>query len=243
MASSTAGGWHPDPTARFELRYHNGTNWTADVASHGRRFVDPLGVAPGAGGADSGTGARNALATAALVLGIIGIGIGWLPFIFVLGAISAGLALVFGFTGRRRSKVTGTGRGFATAGLIMGAVGLPVCIVGFVFTTVFIEALDDYDSPAAHEAAIVACHDDGNTHTADVAITNVDDVPAQFSIRVDFVRAGTDNVQRQALIVVDEVQPGATVRYSVSRRVDVDDVSCVIGDVHGPLPFGVDPGS
>lgn len=245
MESSAAGGWHPDPTSRFELRYHNGVDWTADVSSNGRRFVDPLGVQPGPGGAGpaSGSGARNGLATAALVFGIIGIGIGWAPFVFVLGAIAAVLALVFGVIGRRRSTATGTGAGFATAGIIMGAVGIAVCVVGFVITRSFIGAIDEYDSPQAHEAEVVSCESDGTNHTADVAITNVDDVPGRFAIRIDFVRAGTDNVQRQALVSVDEVQPGETVRYSVSRRVQIAEVACVINTVHGPLPFGVDPGN
>lgn len=242
MESSAADGWHPDPTLRFELRYYNGASWTADVSSHGQRFVDPLGVEPGAGATNPGTGARNAIATAALVFGIIGLATGWLPFVFVLGAIAAVLALVFGLIGRRRSKITGTGGGFATAGLIMGAVGVLMCVAGFVFTTTFIEAMDDYDSPSPHQAQIVSCLRDEATHTAEVAITNVDEVPATFAIRVDFVRSGTDNVQRQALVEVDDVQPGETVRYSVSRRVEIDNISCVIREVHGPLPFGVDPG-
>jgi hypothetical protein len=36
--------WYPDPTGRYEFRYHNGVAWTADVASGGHRSVDPLGV-------------------------------------------------------------------------------------------------------------------------------------------------------------------------------------------------------
>ena len=242
METSTAGGWYPDPTSRFELRYHNGADWTADVSWNGQRFVDPLGAQLGPNG-PRGTGERNGRATAALVLGIVGVSLGWLPFVFVLGAIAAVLAIIFGVVGRRRSAVTGTGRGFSIAGLVMGLVGLVVCILGVVFTSAFVDALDRYENPAAHEAEIVACDADGTTRTAEFAITNLDDVSATYTVRIDFVRDGTDNVQRQALVDVDEVAPGDTVRYSVSRRIEIADVGCVIREVHGPLPFGVDPGS
>ena len=56
-------GWYPDPAGRFELRFHNGEVWTADVASGGRRFVDhqPIDRPPTAG---------NGLAVASMVCGI-----------------------------------------------------------------------------------------------------------------------------------------------------------------------------
>ena len=44
-------GWYPDPTGRFEYRYHNDRHWTADVSTNGQRYVDPL-PAPVAGRAD-----------------------------------------------------------------------------------------------------------------------------------------------------------------------------------------------
>ena len=38
-------GWYPDPSGRFEFRFHNGSLWTADVSTNGQRYVDPLGAA------------------------------------------------------------------------------------------------------------------------------------------------------------------------------------------------------
>lgn len=235
---SAAGSWYPDPTSRFELRYHNGSNWTADVSSNGRRFIDPLGVQPG-----SGTGGKNALATASLVLGIVGLGLGWLPFVVALGAVAAVLALTFGVIGRRRSKTTGTGAGFSTAGMVLGAAGLVSCIIGVLVTIAVVDAVNAYDTPAAHEVEIVACDHDGTEHTAEFRLTNVDTVPAAYSVRIDFVRSGTDNIQRQANIEVSTVQPGQSVQYRVTRSVELNEVDCTIRKVHGPLPFGVDPGS
>lgn len=34
--------WHPDPMGRYEYRYWDGTQWTANVATGGQNFQDPL---------------------------------------------------------------------------------------------------------------------------------------------------------------------------------------------------------
>ena len=36
-------GWHPDPAARHELRYWNGSGWTDDVSNAGVAAKDPMG--------------------------------------------------------------------------------------------------------------------------------------------------------------------------------------------------------
>ena len=40
--TSYPSGWFPDPVGRFDYRYFDGTVWTADVASAGHRYRDPL---------------------------------------------------------------------------------------------------------------------------------------------------------------------------------------------------------
>ena len=42
-------GWYPDPLGRYDLRWFNGTSWTADVSTNGTRHVDPQGVDTPAG--------------------------------------------------------------------------------------------------------------------------------------------------------------------------------------------------
>ena len=111
MTSGVTPGWYPDPAGRFELRYHNGGVWTADVATNGERFVDPAGTAPTPPGmATPGDGRRNGPAIAAMVLGIVSIGIGWLPFVVVAGLICATTAIALGFVGRSRVPSTGSRR-------------------------------------------------------------------------------------------------------------------------------------
>ena len=61
----------------------------------------------------------NGLATASLVLGILGIALFWF-----LGFIMSILAIVFGGVGISRANAGAPGKGTATAGLVLGIVGL-----------------------------------------------------------------------------------------------------------------------
>jgi hypothetical protein len=241
-------GWYPDPAARFELRYHNGIAWTADVSTDGDRFVDPLGAQPGASGPQHAPQpeAKNSAATASMVLGIIAIGLGWLPFIFALAAVLGILAIVLGLRARRRAKTPGpqfgVGSGMATAGLILGPIGLLACVGGLIFSIVMVGAIDRFENPAANNTAITSCERDGNDVTAKGELTNASDDTASFTVRVSFVRPGTDNQRRQANVIVSDVEPGQTRSFEAVRSVTLEEVDCIIGSVRGELPFGVDPG-
>jgi hypothetical protein len=41
---SQPASWFPDPYGRFEQRYFDGAEWTAQVISNGKETVDPLGA-------------------------------------------------------------------------------------------------------------------------------------------------------------------------------------------------------
>jgi hypothetical protein len=252
-ANTTSGppgnaGWHPDPTSRFEMRYHNGQAWTADVSSDGQRFVDPAGARPAAPAAappaDSvAPAARNPIATASMVLGIVAIGIGWMPFIVGLGFIAALLAIWFGITGRRQAKSTGVGAGFALTGLITGGVGLLVCIGGVLFSVALVRAVDEFDNPDPNDTTITTCVRSGDELTANGILVNTGESTASYTVRVFFVRPGTDNPRREATVVINDVSPGDSETFEVARNVGDLDLDCIVGAVRGPLPYGVDPGT
>jgi hypothetical protein len=238
---TTAPGWYPDPSGRYEHRFHNGNAWTADVAVGGRRFVDPAGPA----GLTSSRGGRNRLAVTALVLGIVAAGVGWLPFLGYVTIAAALAAIAFGLAGRRRAERTGTGGSFATAGLVLGAIGVPVSIVGMVLTVVVLDALDRYENPPDHEAEVTACTLTGDTVQATGELTNRSDESASFAIRVELSRraAGRDAVIDR--VDVDDLAPGATAAWTASGRPEGGpdgEPTCSIQAVRGPLPYGVDPG-
>ena len=203
-------GWYPDPASRFELRYHNGVAWTADVSTNGDRYVDPLGTAPGAAVHQNTQqptqqtrqqpGARNGAATASMVLGIVTIVVGWLPFIFAMAAVAGVMAIVLGLRARRRAKAADNG------------------------------------------TAITSCERNGNDVTAQGELTNISSNASSFTVRVFFVRPGTDNPRRQANVIISDVEPGEKRSFEVVRSVQLEKVDCIIGSVRGELPFGVDPG-
>ncbi len=136
----TSPGWYTDPAGRFEYRYHNGVVWTSDVASNGQRYVDPLaaGVAPPPYTVHVGNQPSdvrgNGIAIAAMVCGIVSVVLGWLPVVFAIAVVLAVLAIIFGIVGMRRSRATGRRRGFAIAGVVTGALGIPIAVIGLIFT-------------------------------------------------------------------------------------------------------------
>lgn len=43
MTQTHPPAWHPDPSGRYELRWYDGTQWTANVSVNGQQLVDPEG--------------------------------------------------------------------------------------------------------------------------------------------------------------------------------------------------------
>ena len=239
-------GWYADPLGRFELRYYNGAAWTADVSDRGERFVDPLGIdigpATGAGTATRTSGAAStasSLATASMVLGIIAVAIAWMPFIVVFGVIAAVLALVFGGVAIRRSGPSDVGRSRAMVGLITGASGLLVAALGAVLTFVILDVYDAYVDPPPHEATITSCEVVGSRAIASGHLDNLGDETSDFSVVIGFVRPGTDNAHRTSRVDLDDVEPNASAAFDAERQVDLDEVDCIVIEVTGPLPFGL----
>jgi hypothetical protein len=237
-------GWYADPLGRFELRYFNGATWTADVSTSGDRFVDPLGIdvdqrsgQPARSGAAENS--STSLATASMVLGIVAVAIAWVPFVVVVGAIAAVLALVFGMLALRRSGPSGAGRGRAVVGVITGGSGLLAAALGTVLTFVVLDVYDSYLNPPPHETVITSCEVVGSRAIATGRLENLGDDASDFSVLVGFVRPGTDNPHRTTRVTLDDVGAGASVAFDAERQIDLDAVDCIVIEVTGPLPFGL----
>ncbi|MEV5597450.1 DUF4190 domain-containing protein [Streptomyces sp. NPDC052496] len=79
----------------------------------------------------------NAMAVTALVLGVLGVVLGLVVFLFWMSWLPALLAVVFGFVGLSQvRKGRARGRGMALAGVILGGIGLLIATVAgvLVFT-------------------------------------------------------------------------------------------------------------
>lgn len=129
---STA-GWFPDPSGAPQQRYWDGARWTEHTAAAPGTALQPVGSgapAPVGSGAPMLVAfqapATNSLATAALVLGILGAVIEWGGILTLAAGV---LAIVFGAIGLRRSHITGIGGGKSVAGLVLGC----FTIVAYLF--------------------------------------------------------------------------------------------------------------
>jgi hypothetical protein len=238
---TTRPDWYPDPSGRYEFRYHNGAGWTADVSSNGERYVDT----PAANTTASSRPTErpgNGVAIGGLTCGILAIAIGWLPVVFVVGAVLAVLGVVLGTVGLRRSRRSGSGRGVSIAGIITGLVGIAVAVGGLLFTITVFRALERYENPAAHTVALTRCEAVDGTVTVAGTLRNDGARSASFTVRVDLVRGGSVARVSTTRAELADVAPGASVDWEVARQVAGGDVECSEPDVSGPLPFGVDPG-
>jgi hypothetical protein len=238
--------WYPDPSGRFEFRYHNGTSWTADVASGGVRTVDHAGVSASADrwvrGGSRPPEHRDRLATASLVLGIVGICLAWVPVLFVAGAVCAVLAIVFALVARRR-RPRDT-RGFIGAGLATGGGALPLVAVGVWTSSLVLDAIERFENPPPADVEITECSI-GARDTVTVAgtITNEGDDDSRF--RVVLLVPSRLNQRREVSINVGEVRAGQSVEFH--RELDVPGATagspgdgCPVVDITGPFPFGVE---
>jgi hypothetical protein len=233
--------WYPDPTGRYEHRFYNGRTWTADVSRAGVRGFDPLGVEPAPAEPH-----HDRRATAALVLGVVAATTAWMPFLFVVGVVCAVLAICFGVAAMRRRPRDR--RGFAAAGLVLGAVAVPLAAVGVWLSAVVLGVVDRYLDPPSHAIELTTCAVDGGVGTPATlhvagTITNTDDHAGAFRVRVEATIGGG---RRERLVFELEPLPaGHSMAFErteplTAYEADGTAPQCEVTDVTGPLPFGVD---
>lgn len=82
------------------------------------------------------------ISIAALVCGILGIVGSFIPFVSYFTTVLAILGLIFGIMGRKKSTLAyGKASGLATAGLVLGAIGVGFAVLGLLCTIVCTAAL------------------------------------------------------------------------------------------------------
>lgn len=235
-AATVHPGWYSDPLGRFDLRFYNGRQWTADVSTDGVRFIDPLGTQVRADSPPS----ADSIATAAMVLGVIAISTAWMPFLVVVGVVTAIIAISLGTAALRRARRSGGSRSRAIVGIATGTSALIAAILGVLLTVIVYDVYDRYTSPEPHEVEVTGCEVVGSRATMTGAITNLGDATTDFGVTVAFVRAGTRDVRRTAHVEISEVAAGATAEFDAQAQVDLENIDCEVTEVTGPLPFGLD---
>jgi hypothetical protein len=234
--------WYPDPFGRFEYRFHNGSAWTADVSRNGVRYVDPAGAAPSGDPAPPPRRTtRDGLATASMVLGIISLSISWVPILFVVGAVCAVLALVFGTIAFRRRKAEN--RAFALTGLLTGGGGLLMVGVGVWTTSLVVNEVDEFTNPPHADVEITRCAIDDSRLVVAGTIENQGNRPSDYRILIDVSDIGLRD--ERVVVSVDDVAPGLVHQFDtpvggIDLLDDDDTPTCVLDEITGPLPFGLD---
>ena len=259
-----APAWYPDPTGRFEFRYHNGQAWTGDVAVDGDRFLDPLATNitryTAEVGATIGTDARanvgahagvnigqfgaaatrpNPRAVAALVLAISSVLIGWVPFLCALAVVGAVLGIVFGYLALGEIRRDGRlkGRGLALAAVCVAPLGLAISGVGIWLTVLTVREIDRYSNVGEHSTTSTRCTVDSGRAHFDGTIANESNKTRSYHIVVEFLRPGTDNALHTSSVDVNAVGPGNSSDWSVTEPVSQERLDCKVSSITGPLPF------
>lgn len=238
-------GWYPDPSGRYEYRYHNGLRFTADVSVDGRRYVEPQSsLLPAGSSPPPYLGPRppfvarapsRGWAVTALVLGLCSVGLAWVPFVFVIAGAAGIVGLVFGILALRRiSGGEQTGKPLAVWGTVLSAVAIPLCVVGALLTAAVIDEIEQLTDPGPYSATITSCTASGGSVIAEGTITNLDDRHRDYAVVVDFI-AGV-RVPDTGTARVRDVAPGETASFATTGLVRTTDVRCEIRSVDGLLP-------
>ena len=230
METSLTPGWYPDPTGRYEFRYHNGQRWTADISVDGQRYVEPDDASITRQPAPlPPTVKGRGVAITTLVLGICAVSLAWLPFVFVVGGVCGVVGLIFGIAGFTSESY---GRKMLGWGTVLSVVALPLCGAGLLFTR---EVLDQMREPGPYKLTITACYWE-NGLQAQGTIENQDSLAHSYSVRLVY-RSGGSELDAETVYVnnVASGQAGAIRSYRVAPRPQ-GDVTCDIDKVQQRLP-------
>ena len=243
-----AAAWYPDPTHRFEFRYHNGHDWTGDVSTDGHRYVDPISAqtagasprhdTPPTNGSKGSSGS-NGKAVGAFVLSLGSLFLGWVPFLCAFAVVSGILAVVFGFRSLSEMRRTQrrAGHGFAIAALIIVPFGFAACGVGIWFTATAIREFDRFVNIGAYTVTTERCEvTNGVAHFVG-SIANDSTEAHAYHVEVEFLRAGTDNVVGSTTLDLPLTESGTSGQWSVAQPVAAAQVDCRVSAVTGPLPL------
>jgi hypothetical protein len=244
-------GWQPDPTGRYEFRYFNGERWTSDVSVNGQRFVDSApvpGHLPGWGPSLRPAGpAPRGFAIAAFVIGASSLLLGWVPFIFALGALGAITAFVFAIIALRRiSRGDARGKGFAIAGIVLSLAACGAAVVGFNLTRTVVREFGDFIDAGDYRISNERCTLADNVIEFNGSITNLEETTQSYTLGVTYVVDG--QVVDSDSLEVDQVVPGFPKEFRGTAIVRVGGsgsgsgttspaVECRIDTVSGPAPF------
>lgn len=170
----------------------------------------------------------NGLATASLVLGILGTVFAIIPFLGVFGAILGGVGLALGVFGFLASRKHGVGKGKAIAGLVLGLASIVVFLVVSAATVAAVDsavkdvdtsvknqadtskATDVSDDDELKDAKITAVSKDMFGASAKVKLTNSSPNKSDYTATVVFESPDGKTQYGTGTLFVEGLEPGQT---------------------------------
>lgn len=227
-------GWYPDPTGRYEYRWHNGTSWTGDVAVDGRHFVDLDGLR----GIDAPRRGRR-LAVAALVVALCSLAVAWLPVLFAVSVVGGLASFGMGIASARRARDDASTKGLAKGAVAVAAAALCLSVLGGFLTVQLGEQLVGLaeSEPGPYKIAIDECASDGTLLIARGTIENLDDSERHYDVTISISDSTGREVARGSTSVLD-VAPSGSAEFTLSETADHDGaITCEVVTVTGRALF------
>ena len=250
------GAWYPDPSGRFDLRWHDGQQWTHFVARGGWVGTDTtppltLGAMPSLPMQSTASGS-NGLAIAGFVLALVGAVVGLAPLHFFEALAGGLLGIIFSLVGLQRAKQTthNRGRRLAVAGIVLSVAALGLGVLGVVETLSDFEnwmynvddvAMEDFVFPSgpvaestAYEITPGLCSNPDATKRSarfDGTLRNDATIPRAYRIIVEFVNAN-GVVADRASSRTPLLDPGQSANWiGLSSRRITGEITCRISEV------------
>jgi hypothetical protein len=191
--------------------------------------------APGpAGPVQYVTAPSNGLATASLVLGIIGAALAFIPVIGIAGALLGGLGFLLGVFGFLGSRKHGAGKGKAIAGLVLGVASVVIFILISAATVAAVDSVskeidksmkdqsdtssstDVSDAGERKDAKLGAVTKDEFGLNVKVTVTNSSKNESSYIGTVVFESPDGKTQYGTGTVLIDSLKPGQTKVEEVS---------------------------
>jgi hypothetical protein len=171
----------------------------------------------------------NGLATAGMVLGIIGTVLALIPILGIVGAIVGGVGLVLAIFGLLASRKHGVGKGKAIAGLVLGAASILIFVFITAATVAAVDtAVKEFDQEMKDRTDTSAATDisdddeladatigqpqigEFDTVEVEVTLTNNSDSVSDYMATVVFESPDGKHQYGTTPLFVTELEPGQT---------------------------------
>lgn len=160
----------------------------------------------------------NGLATASLVLGIIGVVLALVPFLGVVGALVGGVGLVLAVFGLLASRKHGVGKGKAIAGLVLGVASIVVFLVVSA-ATIFavdsaVKSVDKEISDRTDTSAATDVSDKDELADATIGAVDVNKMFGTVEVKITLTNSSPNRSDYSSNVVFES--PDGTTQYGSS---------------------------